>query len=111
MARRDIVTRTIIGTEVTVLALNTETCEPHNLTVVINGAWGNADDKKLLKTVKNAYETETESICKVVAVHPVNKLYGMWQEDFIANAFELDPNTRKPFAVDNTETESDNSEN
>ena len=94
MARKEIVTRTIIGAEVTVLALNTTTCEPFNVTYVING--NESDEKKLLKTVKKLYDTEEVSNVKVVSITSVNKLYGMWQEDFIANAMELDPNTRKP---------------
>ena len=103
MARKEIVTRTIIGTEVTVLALNTTTCEPFNAVYVINGKEN--DDKKLLKTVKKLYDTEEVSNVKIVSTVAVDKLYGMWQEDFIKNAMELDPTTRKPLNADADEVE------
>lgn len=94
MARKAIVTRTIIGTEVTVLGLDCVLAEPVNKTVIISGKYD--DDKKLLKAVKKAVETEDYKVAKIVATAPCNKLIGMWEEDFIANAMELDPTTRKP---------------
>lgn len=103
MARRSIITRTIIGTQVTVLGLNTETAEPENRTYVLSGKL--EDEKKALKTVKKLYDTDEYTNVKIVDTQSVNKLYGMWEEDFIANAFELDPSTRKPLTVEDTDAE------
>ena len=110
MARRAIVTRTVSGTHVTVLGINVETAEPENRTYVLSGLYkvvdekdenGTAikthfDEKKALKDVKKAYDTDEFKNVKIVDHQQVDKLYGMWEEDFIANAMELDPKTRKP---------------
>lgn len=100
MARRAIVSREVNGINVTVLALDTETAEPQNKTYVLNGTFadkaGKVDEKKVLRTIQKANDTDTFKNIKVVSIEPVHKLYGMWQEDFMALAFELDPATRKP---------------
>lgn len=104
MARRAIVTRTVSGTQVTVLGLNVETAEPENRTYVLSGTYTKVaedktesfDEKKALKDVKKAYDTEDFKNVKIVDHQQVDKLYGMWEEDFIANAMVLDPQTRKP---------------
>lgn len=116
MARRAIVTRTVMGTQVTVLGLDTETAEPENRTYILSGTYrkeskdaegkvisSSVDEKKLLKDVKKTYDTDIFQNVKIVSVEPVNKLYGMWEEDFIANAMELDPETRKPLAEQTAE--------
>lgn len=118
MARRAIVTRTITGTQVTVLGLDTETAEPMNKTYILSGTYrkeskgadgkvieSTIDEKKLLKDVKKAYDTDTFTNVKIVNTQAVNKLYGMWEEDFIANAMELDPETRKPLKAGSEDTE------
>lgn len=112
MARRAIVTRTVMGTQVTVLGLNTETAEPENRTYILSGAYRKEtkdsdgkviksviDEKKLLKDVKKAYDTDNFQNVEIVDTQSVNKLYGMWEEDFIAHSMELDPVTRKPIGV------------
>ena len=109
MARRAIVSRTVVGTQVTVLGLDTVSAEPQNKTYTLSGSYFTEkkdaegkvierviDEKKALKAVQKAYDTDTFKNIKVVDAQPVNKLYGMWEEDFITNAFELDPETRKP---------------
>lgn len=100
MARRAIVTRSISGTELSVLALDVVTAEPQTATYVLSGSFvdksGAVDEKKALKAVRKAYDTDDFKIVKVVDAKPIRKLYGMWEEDFINQAFELDPATRKP---------------
>lgn len=116
MARRAIVSRTVVGTEVSVLGLNIETAEPENKTYVLSGSFtktegeGDAkktvlDEKKLLKAVQKSYDTDTFKNIKIVDTKPVNTLYGMWEEDFIAHAFQLDPVTRKPLDDEEGEAE------
>lgn len=114
MARRAIVTRTVSGTQVSVLGINTETAEPENRTYVLSGLYKvvdeksdkgevlkfHYDEKKMLKDVQKAYDTDEFKNVKVVDHQQVDKLYGMWEEDFIANAMELDLTTRKPLGQD-----------
>lgn len=96
MARRAIVTRRIVGTEVSVLALDTVTAEPQTATYILPGSF--SDKKKVLKAVQKVYDTDDFKIVTVVDSHPIRKLYGMWEEDFISQAFELDPISRKPIS-------------
>lgn len=93
MARKAIVTRTIMGTKVTVLGLNTETEAPEKKEVIISGK---ADEAKALKEVQKFFKDSSFTVAKVLGIEPYNKLLGMYEEDFIAHAMELDPETRKP---------------
>lgn len=86
MAKPSMITRTVVGTKVTVLCLNTETAEPFNDSVIISGK---ADDKTALKAAKKILDTDTVSVCKVVDLESVEKRYGMSEQDFIAHAVEL----------------------
>ena len=52
--------------------------------------------EKMLTDVRENYETETVKILSVNDVKTVRKMYGMYIEDFIRAAMELDPETRKP---------------
>lgn len=87
--RESMVTRTILGTKVTVLAMDTNTCEPTNVTYEIGGKHTN--DEKLMNKVRKEHDTEDFKVVKIVAVEPFEKRYGMKESDFIANAVELEP--------------------
>lgn len=87
--RESMVTRTVLGTKVTALVLDTNTCEPTNVTYEIGGRHTN--DEKLLNKVRKEHDTEDFKIVKIVAVEPFEKRYGMKESDFIANAFVLEP--------------------
>ena len=89
MAREAMVTRTVIGTRVTVLAMDTVSCEPQNMTYEIGGKHEISD--KLLNMLRKNYDTEDFKIVKVVDVAPFEKRYGMKESDFIAAAVELPP--------------------
>lgn len=95
---RNMVTRTLTSTQVTVLALDTETAEPQNLTYEIAGTF--KDDKKLLAVIQKSHDTETLKNVKVVDKREKETLYGMSEDEFIAHSAPLDPNTRKPYADD-----------
>lgn len=101
MARKPMVTRTIITTKVNVLCLNLETCEPFNKVVVLPRTY--KDDKKLMKALEN-FNTDTEKVVHVVDKEEVETLYGMSEQKFIDNAVILDKDTRKELA-DEDETE------
>lgn len=91
--RRPMVTRTVIGIEVSTMAVNTTTSEVHNNVFTLSGTW--KDEAKLLKAIQKKYDTEEEKNVAIVSKKEINKLYGMYEEDFIAYAMELDE-ARKP---------------
>lgn len=87
--RESMVTRTVLGTKVTVLAMDTNTCEPSNVTYEIGGS--HVNDEKLLNKIRKEYDTEDFKIVKILCVEPFEKRYGMKESDFIAHAVELEP--------------------
>lgn len=89
MARVRMVTRTIVATKVNVLCLNVETCEPFNKEVTISGTFDKPE--KLEKAVKKIVDNETEKAVQIVHSEPVETLYGMTEQDFIAHAEILPP--------------------
>ena len=95
--RRDMVTRTVIGTEVDVKVVNTATDAITVEKVKLNKAFTDITDKKLMNAVKKALTTDVVVI-KIEAIAPMNKLYGLDTSKFMEQAIELDPKTRKPLA-------------
>lgn len=93
--RRDMVTRTVIGTEVDVKVVNTATDAITVEKVKLNKAFTDIADKKLMNAVKKALTTDVVVI-KIEAITPMNKLYGLDTSKFMEQAIELDPKTRKP---------------
>lgn len=91
--RESMVTRTVFGTKVTVLAMDTVSCEPSNVTYEIGGQ--HTIDEKLLKKVRKEHDTEDFKVVKIVAVEPFEKRYGMKESDFIAHAEELEPLSKR----------------
>lgn len=87
--RESMVTRTVFGTKVTVLAMDIVSCEPCNVTYEIGGQHTN--DEKLLKKVRKDHDTEDFKVVKILALEPFEKRYGMKESDFIAHAVELEP--------------------
>lgn len=87
--RESMVTRTVIGTKVTALVMDTNTCEHANETYEIGGS--HVNDEKLLNKVRKEHDTEYFKIVKIVDVEPFEKRYGMKESDFIAHAVELEP--------------------
>ena len=92
--RRDMVTREVLGTKVTVKVVDpaTEVVKPVEL--VLSGRYTEADSKVMKAASKVLGEGIV--IIKVESVESFNKLYGMDTADFVKNAMELDPKTRKP---------------
>lgn len=70
----------------------------------ISGEW--TDNNKLLKALKKTYETDTLVLSSVVKAEKTEKLYGMAEELFMANAVELDVETRKPIGTADSAPES-----
>ena len=93
MARKPMVTRTIVTTKVNVLCLDIQSAEPFNKVVTLPRTY--KDEKKLLKKVEEVVNTDDVKAVHVVDKEEVETLYGMTEQDFITNATILDPTTRK----------------
>lgn len=103
MARKPMVTRTIVTTKVNVLCLDINTAEPFNKVVALPRTY--KDEKKLLKKVEEVVNTDEVKAVHVVGKEEVETLYGMTEQDFITNATILDPTTRKELEAEIEETE------
>lgn len=90
--RRDLITRTIKGTEATAKVVNPATDVISEKVVVLGKAVTDAD--KVKKLVQKQLDPATEVLIHVKEFHTVDKLYGMTIADFMAAAGELDPATR-----------------
>lgn len=103
MARKPMVTRTIVTTKVNVLCLDIESAEPFNKVVTLPRTY--KDEKKLLKKVEEVVNTDEVKAVHIVDKEEVETLYGMTEQDFITNSTILDPATRKELEAENEETE------
>lgn len=101
MARKPMVTRTILTTEVNVLCLDVTTAEPFNKVITLPRTY--KDEKKLMKVVEEAVNTDSVKAVHVVSKHEVETLYGMSEAEFIAHAVVLDPETRKQIEAETVE--------
>lgn len=93
MARKPMVTRTIVTTKVNVLCLDIQSAEPFNKDVTLPRTY--KDEKKLLKKVEEVVNTDDVKAVHIVDKKEIETLYGMTEQDFINNATILDPTTRK----------------
>ena len=98
MARKPMVTRTIVTTKVNVLCLNLTTCEPFNLDLILPRTY--KDDKALMKKVSEQVDNDEQKAVHITATEEVETVYGMTEQDFIEHAVELDPETRKAIEQD-----------
>ena len=95
--RRDMVTRTVVGTKAVVKVVDSATDAISTKEVMLGKAYTDLKDKKLNKAVVKALEAEPSLvIINIQSVEPVNKLYGLDTPKFMEMAVELDPQTRKP---------------
>ena len=88
MARKPMITRTIITTKVNVLCLNIQSAEPFNKVVTLPRTY--KDDKKLLKKVEEVVNTDDVKAVHIVDKEEIETLYGMTEQDFIEHA-EVQP--------------------
>lgn len=103
MARKPMVTRTIMTTQVNVLCLDIVAGEPFNKQVTLPRTY--KEDKKLMKAIEEVVNTENVKAVHVVAKEEVETLYGMNEQDFINNAVVLDNETRRPIGETGTDEE------
>ena len=97
------ITRTILGTKASVITVDTISMTASTKEFTRGGEW--SDNNRLLKALKKIYETDTLVLSSVVKAEKTEKLYGMAEELFMANAVELDTETRKPIDTAESQTE------
>lgn len=96
MAREKMVTRTVEGTNVTVLGVNLETKATEERTFNVSGKY--TDIEKLKKVAEKVGNSDTFKVVAVEKYEAFETLYGMSEVEFMEQARVLDPKTRK--AVD-----------
>lgn len=101
--REKMVTRSMKVTVAQVLMVNLDTQE--TATTPVNMANVYKDDKTLMKALNKVYEGTSTKPVHVLSTQVIEKLYGMTEKQFIDNAIELDPETRKPLNGDVIEDE------
>ena len=101
MAKKYPFTRTISSQHVIALVFDKETAEATNIACTIAPVI--TDPDKLAKAVAKKLDSDTIKFIEIVDVTVDEKVYGITLEDFMANAVELDPKTRKDLTTDNTE--------
>lgn len=98
MARKPMVTRTVVTTKATVLCVNTVAEETTTEVVEVPRTY--TDDSKLLKAVKETLDATIIPV-KVISTETVETLYGMTEQKFIEQAEKLP--TRKAEADENAQ--------
>ena len=103
---RGLVTRAVVGTEATIKVIDLATDAISTETVVIDKKFEEDEKAKVRKAVDKMFaDREDVAVVTVVDFKQVNKLFGVKQEIFMANAIELDPETRKPLNAETTKAE------
>lgn len=88
------VTRTVAQTRVQLIGLNLETMSPE--TTIEYLSIEETDENKLLKMAHKTFDTDTFKVVAVKYEGIKETLYGVPENEFLAIAVELDPETRKP---------------
>lgn len=99
--REKMVTRSMKVTNAQVLMVNLETQATETQTIAMPNVY--ADDTKLMKALTKTFEGSTLKPVHVLSSQVIEKLYGMSEKTFLDNAIELDPETRKKLASDDTQ--------
>lgn len=89
------ITRTVVGTGITAKVVNKTTNEISDINTVVSKVV--TDEKGATRELAKVLPAELV-IIDIKSFEKVEKLYGITTADFMANAVELDPATRKPLA-------------
>ena len=92
--RKPMVTRVFTMTKCIVLCLDTNTCEPFNKDVTLNGTY--PTELRLMNAVKKELEHGTIKAVEIVSKEEVEQLRGMPVKQFLKDSVPLDATTRKP---------------
>lgn len=87
--RKPSVTRTISTINITVIGMDTVTCEPMNETYPIYASEAPKDEAKLFNYVRKMYETDTFKISAITDKTAVTKTYSMPLSKYINEAQEV----------------------
>ena len=101
---RNMVTRTVKGTEVSIKVVDTATEQIVEDTVIISAGKKPLDDEKLKKAVIKALP-EGKILVAITGTQAVEKCYGIPTKQFMELAVELDPEKRT--AVDTEEADAE----
>ena len=88
MARKPMVTRTVVTTVAKILCVNTSTEETETKVIEVPRTY--TDDNKLIKAVKETLDPTLIPV-KVILTETVETLYGMTEQKFIEMAEKLPP--------------------
>ena len=89
MARIPMITRTVTSTKATVLAVDITTGATYDKEVEVARTY--KDNDKLLKVIKETFETPTEKMVAIKSSEEVETLYGMSEQKFMELAEKLPP--------------------
>ena len=84
--RRPSVTRTITTLNITVLGMDTVSCEPMNKTYPVYESEAPKDEVKLFNYIRKMYETDTFKISAITDKTTVTKTYSMPLSKYIEEA-------------------------
>lgn len=84
--RRPTVTRTISTLNITVLGMDTVSCEPMTMTFPVYESEAPKDEAKLFNYIRKMYETDTFKISAITDKTPVTKTYTMSLSKYIEEA-------------------------
>ena len=84
--RKPTVTRTINTLNVTVIGMDTVSCEPMNKTYPVYESEVPRDEEKLINYIRKMYETDTFKISAITNKCPVSKTYRLPLSKFIEEA-------------------------
>lgn len=88
--RKPTVTRTINTLNITVLGMDTVSCEPITKTYPVYESEAPSDEAKLFNYIRKMYETDTFKISAITNKCPVSKTYSMPLSKFIEEANKAD---------------------
>lgn len=98
---KNMVTRTILTTEVSVLCLDLIKAEPFNKEITLPRTY--KDEKAMMRKVSAIVDNDERKAVHIVHSKVVETLYGMPEDDFIAAAQILPP--RKDYTKKDADTE------
>lgn len=87
--RRPVITRTISTLNLTVLGLDTVSCEPKTMTFPVYESEAPKDEAKLFNYIRKMYETDTFKISAITDKTAVTKTYRMPLSKYIEEAEEV----------------------
>lgn len=97
--RKPSVTRTISTLNITVLGMDTVSCEPMTLTFPVYESEAPKDEAKLFRYIRKMYETDTFKISAITDKEQVTKTYTMPLSKYIEESEEV-----RPVKVDKVDT-------